>query len=454
MLIRDFRHVAVFLLPSMVLIYIALGFYHGSFAPTELIDQTITKPFGSSFAGSADTERPTSPKKDAATPSYHVASVPATHNELSSLSTADKSYFLVSFGPGQEGAINPSIIPVPGRDGIYAIVAQEAGRGSFEFREISCLATFTLGSNALLSCAEPARALPIQKSETKAGACSGPYEVLGANVGPHDARVFWGPDTVYTVYGSNSRFGCFGQFIQNFAGLIQWDEELVGQGRFPTGMEIEKPTPHDVLEKNWFMFWDKQGDMYAHYDVRAGKRSFAKLEANGSVGPDLAERTRERDDACLARLMPPVAEEAGQGVSEAVHQATNSLAVTMCRRSDPECVAGRENTVLFTVFHHKTHRNWHSVYEPYALAFAQEAPFEVYGVGRKPLWIRGRGERDDGVTEMMFVTSISWKGKGQRYHGYLDDEMFLGFGIEDKGTGGIDVRAEDVLKDLMLCDND
>jgi hypothetical protein len=244
---------------------------------------------------------------------------------------------------------------------------------------------------------------------------------------------------VYTVYGSNSAFGCFGQFIQDFPTLMDWTAEMVPPATdFRVGTEIQRPPPVGHIEKNWFVFWDSQGQIYAHYDL--APRSFAQLSPNGSVGGDLALA-----DACLDRLLPSTSED------ESVHQATNSLAVTLCRRADPTCRADKENTVIFTIFHHKTFRNMHSVYEPYVLAFRREAPFQVYGVGRKPLWIRGRGARDDGVTEMMFVTSIGWKGREQRYHGYLDDVMFLGFGVEDIGTGGIDVLAEDVLVDLGLC---
>jgi hypothetical protein len=40
---------------------------------------------------------------------------------------------------------------------------------------------------------------------------------------------------------------------------------------------------------------------------------------------------------------------------------------------------------------------------------------------------------------------------GSNIHGFIGDEMFLGFGIEDVRTGGIDIRAEDLLKDMGLC---
>jgi len=46
---------------------------------------------------------------------------------------------------------------------------------------------------------------------------------------------------------------------------------------------------------------------------------------------------------------------------------------------------------------------------------------------------------------------MSWKGKEQKYHGYLDDALFLAFGIEDSRSGGIDVTAGELLKGMGLC---
>lgn len=93
------------------------------------------------------------------------------------------------------------------------------------------------------------------------------------------------------------------------------------------------------------------------------------------------------------------------------------------------------------------------------------APFEMYAISSRPIWIYGRGAagekrptgREDDTswdeTEMIYVTSISWKMAEQNYHGYLDDVMFLSFGIEDEQAGSIDVVAADVLQELYLCDS-
>jgi hypothetical protein len=52
---------------------------------------------------------------------------------------------------------------------------------------------------------------------------------------------------------------------------------------------------------------------------------------------------------------------------------------------------------------------------------------------------------------MLYMTSISWKTHGQKYHGFIDDTLFLAFGREDSDAGGIDVTAGDLLAELGTC---
>jgi len=94
------------------------------------------------------------------------------------------------------------------------------------------------------------------------------------------------------------------------------------------------------------------------------------------------------------------------------------------------------------------------------MVFQQKAPFAIHGISTKPFWISGRGmpgkwKSPNGnlldQTQMLYVTSLSWKKAGQKYHGYIDDILFVLFGIEDSDTGGIDILAGDLLVDLGLC---
>ncbi|OTA86131.1 hypothetical protein M434DRAFT_82348 [Hypoxylon sp. CO27-5] len=373
-----------------------------------------------------------------------------THIVLFSVTTPDRKYFKLKFG--DKLGMNPNIIPHPILKNTWTIVAQHhdpVNMAPAPFVEISCDAVFNV-DNSELSCVFPPIDLAI--ASTGPGKCEGDLEYVSLNVGPHDARVFYGPGGPFTVYGSNSQETCFGQWMQDFRPLINWgasndptdmdsqepEQEII----FQLGTELHRPKPYSPMEKNWFIFWDHDGQMYAHYDI-APRRVFAKLGLDGSAGPDLAPLAAKAGDRrCMGKYIPKLGSE-----HESIHQATNSLSIIMCQRLDPTCSPSHTNTFVFTIFQHKTFRGFHSVYEPYVMVFRQMSPFQVYGISRKPLWIHGRDARG----RMFYVTSVSWKAHDQKYHGYMDDVLFLGFGIEDRDTAGIDVLASDLLAGLGLC---
>ncbi|KAK6365117.1 hypothetical protein LTS17_011595 [Exophiala oligosperma] len=375
--------------------------------------------------------------------------------EVFSASTKNKQYFLVEFG--NEKAINPNIIPHPTRPEAWIIVAQQhrdKDDKSIWFSELVCEARFKRGR---LSCNKPPKILPI--AVTAGDKCVDDLSYFSFNVGPHDARVFYGPTSPFVVFGSNSGYTCFGQWIQDFRVLVDWQHETIGGGPYRLATELQRPPPMSLVEKNWFLFWDKNGDAYVHYDAWPN-RVYAKQEKDGSVGGDLAHLARNNDEKCMQRFMPKV-----EGHLESIHQATNSLSITLCKRSDVGCEPNDENTYIMAIIQHKSYYSFHSVYEPYVLLFKRTAPFELHALSSKPIWIHGRGKPGEkrpkgpefesldswNQTEMFYVTSMSWKAQGQKYHGYSDDVVFINFGIEDSKTASIDVVAGDLLKDIGVC---
>lgn len=385
---------------------------------------------------------------------YPYNDVDNVHHRISSVSTADQKYFLIEFGSSE--GYNPSIIPHHTLDETFIIVAQlreHSVNDSVWWAEISCNARF---SDGVLKCVKEPLILPVAATFGDLWMC--PEEAIWTtySVGPHDARVFWGPKKPYIVYGSNSLYACMGQWIQDFRLLIDYGlDRSAGFDEFKMGTEMQRPDKYNYMEKNWFVFWNNEDEPHVHHDVWP-KRVFAKLNDDGSVGPDLAPAAK--DDKCMESHMPVRAK-----VLEGIHQSTNSLKITLCNRADPDCRPTNENTVIFTIFQHKSYYQFHGNYEPYVMAFRPTAPFSLYGISKKPFFINGRTRPSDpvrppwlleghyGQTEMFYVTSMSWRGKGQRYHGYLDDVVFIAFGIEDQKTAGIDVPAGELFTDMGRC---
>ncbi|KAL4959062.1 uncharacterized protein BDV14DRAFT_207105 [Aspergillus stella-maris] len=427
-----------------------------------------------------------------------------THQVLQSGFSPDAGYFSIDFGTHR--AINPSIIPHPDDNRSWIVTAQlhEPRKGDeprLWFAELVCTATFVPprardGGVQTLRCTNPPLILPIAATPSDSTKCTGDTAFFTLSIGPHDARVFYGPSGPYTIYGSTSRFTCFGQWMLDFRLLVDWGLDTINDhgGRFREPTELQRPRAYRPVEKNWFVFWDADGHSYVHYEI-SPTRMFARLESDGSVGPDLAPLAADADTACLQQLLPPLprafsssssssstspdaATLVGADHSESIHQATNALSITLCARADASCVTGPDNTFVLTIFQHKTFHKLHSTYEPYAMLFRGVFPFEVHGVSAKPLWIAGRrtpppppplplssqqqqsspGQSAEAMrrvklleSEMIYVTSISWKAHGQGYHGFLDDVLYLGFGIEDSAAGGIDVVAQDLIDGLAFC---
>jgi hypothetical protein len=464
MLIRGLKRLVAFVSPLLILIFTFLSFY----------DERLT--IALPFHGGRWKERFSfvwNPNRQHSQPlQYNLSTtisnddfgtveteMAETHCEVLSVSTADKRYFLIDFG--EQGATNPSIIPHPFLNDTWIIVAQQQKssviKNSVWFAELVCNAVFK-DDGTTLGCVGPPVILPI--AATSGDKCVGDLAYFALNVGPHDARAFYGPRTPYAIYGSNSVYACFGQWMLDFRILVDWGFEVFAEKEFRKATELQRPAPYGLIEKNWFVFWDEHEQIYAHYDV-APRRVFAKLEYDGSVGQDLAPLAAAGDDKCMAKYMPKVALE-----NESIHQATNSLSIILCKRSDSSCEANDSNKFILTIIQHKSFYYFHSVYEPYVILFQRTAPFEIYGISSKPIWIHGRGKSGEGEkpdfltaeesrswnqTEMFYITSLSWKTHGQKYDGYIDDVLFIAFGIEDSKAAGIDVVAGDLLVDLGLC---
>lgn len=362
--------------------------------------------------------------------------------------------------------INPNIIPDPYYDDRFLIVAQQhqdTHENIVWHTELTCRAAFQ--SNYDIDCVREPMILPI--AITRTDKCEGTdFPFITMNIGPHDARLFNGPDRPYVMWGAQSKYVCFGQWLQDYRPLTDWMSNytystIPKNANFELPTDLQRPPPYGQVEKNWFMWWDDKDEPYLHYHVYP-RRIFAKLNLDGSVGPDLAPAAYSRDDKCWAKHieLAPVQD---RQADDHLHQATNSLRITMCKRADPDCVATDSNTFVLTIFQHKISRMFHAMYDPYVMLFEQKAPFAIHGMSKMPFWIHGRSDnitkaahdidlnavRDQ--SEQFYITSINWKAVGKMYHGYLDDEVIVAFGIEDYQAAAIDVVVGDLIGDYFTC---
>jgi hypothetical protein len=417
-----------------------------------------TRPGAEAFIAVSDQGKSTIDETEDEDDDYNPLPDGIDYHEIFSLTTTDRK-----FSPIFTGGIpvyNPNVIPHPTDHTLWIMIAQreQSGEQIFVSQEMTC--NVGLLNDVMVCTAEPAT-IPIEPSIV--GNCSGDLAYFNSRGGPRDARMCYGPDAPYILYGSQSSYSCIGIWIEDARMLLDdfHAERSVVPKLFTHATELQRPPPVGGMEKNFFLFWDSSNRAYAHHDIYP-HRVFAQVEFDGSVGPNLGVNSASKDDVCLSMYMPALAPEL-----ESIHQATNSLSITLCKRADPGCTPNASNTFIFTIFQHKSYHDWHGIYEPYVMVFQRDSPFEVHAISQRPIWIHGRGpltketgsllysdpnkEIPSGHTEMFYVTSISWKTHGQKYHGYLDDPLFLAFGIEDTRAGLIDVLAEDLFSDLGYC---
>src|SRR4030088_1531331 len=88
------------------------------------------------------------------------------------------------------------------------------------------------------------------------GKCVGDLSWVSLSIGPHDARVFYGPSTPYAIYGSNSQYTCYGLWMQDFTVLMDWPFEFYDPRQFRVATELQRPELYSPVEKNYFVFWD------------------------------------------------------------------------------------------------------------------------------------------------------------------------------------------------------
>jgi hypothetical protein len=208
--------------------------------------------------------------------------------------------------------------------------------------------------------------------------------------------------------------------------------------------------------------------------TNAHPRTFAKLIGGGLTTPNMTDPVEE---PCL--LDPSVAEIEGGHYNEnsTWHQATPSLKLILCTRSNSTCNAESADTVFFAAIHRKHLNVWGLPvrYERYIVVWSTTPPFNMLAVSRYPLLMANETtfgwtaeETWDDVPEarlenrglwgrITYTTTIAYawgREEGdmrEKGTGYLDDEVILSVGVDDEGQVYGKVLVSDLLQCLRVC---
>ena len=239
---------------------------------------------------------------------------------------------------------------------------------------------------------------------------------------------------------------------------------------YPALTEITRnpPVTRGAVEKNW-MFFSSNSGAYIHYDMNPTKRTFAKLLGGGLTTVNL---TDPREMPCL--------HDPQEGKW---HQGTNSLRFVLCDRADPSCAPNGKNEVYFAIIHYKRKGLYDLPmrYERYVMVWSAEPPFSMLGVSKHPLLMYNEtatgfepeeGWQDDAEQQSLleaglpgkenwaaftYTVSIAWAWGRQndasegKNIGYLNEDVILGIGVDDKDMVFSRVTARDLLQCLKAC---
>lgn len=215
------------------------------------------------------------------------------YRKLYSLTSPEKKYWPVWWKG--EAAYNPNLVPHPTMPERWIIMAQHDRTdeptqiGASIGQEFICEAGFFQNK---LVCQNAPTVLPIAPSIE--GNCTGEKAWVNMAVGPRDGRMFMGPENPFIMYGSQSHRTCLSLWLQDARSLLlPCQAPSTTATLFSKAMELQRPEPYAVFEKNFFVFWP-QGIAHVHHDIWP-KRVFAQLGPMGNVEDDLAPAAAESD---------------------------------------------------------------------------------------------------------------------------------------------------------------
>ncbi|KAF2102939.1 hypothetical protein NA57DRAFT_52481 [Rhizodiscina lignyota] len=294
-------------------------------------------------------------------------------------------------------------------------------------------------------------------------------------IGPEDVKAWWttsgAPMLMFTnIYPIGNIKECFSMYMVDARAVTPRLDEALGEYgthlppiEFDTPVRLHRAEPRSV-EKNWAPFQapfgPDAGDIFFNVELD-GQRAYkfdrfdeyvrpVKTPPSSSPldeafylsGAGEPEQPAEPKRAtCLHNLVDKY------GYWQ-IHQGTPVLSMTLCNRG--ECEPNIHNTVNFGIIQPKYVKplNW---YEPRIATWNITRPFEWRSISKR-LTYHGTKSREYVYTMHMSYFFNTTSPPENRAHGFLDDEIWLGFGVADSRGAFMDVDARELMADHHYCD--
>ncbi|KAK9365077.1 hypothetical protein V1509DRAFT_571739 [Lipomyces kononenkoae] len=332
------------------------------------------------------------------------------------------------FGFNTPDRYNPNILPYPpGSPYPYFGIGQQAD-ASKHHELMYCDMAWGLSKGIgrrILRCQTGIQKLEFPEWQSPNGSCVWrPF--LEATNGPYDPRVFISPlGEPLMVVGTNGITNCLSQYIIDLRTMIPdlADKMKIGANvpvRFRQLTELPRDL-YDEVEKNWFLMYDDNNIGYVQHTIQ--NRSISALtdvdvlHSNHVVNLVKGEATPQ----CITALKKEY-EANNDQINSDIHQATNTLRVTLC---EFPCIPTIHNTVLIEIFQVKYHSYLEVFYRRYVMIMNVTAPFEIIGRTNNLIYA-GSDEK-----MLIFTVSMAWDHANFRHHESWNEEKYGGRAIWD-----------------------
>ncbi|KAF4125519.1 hypothetical protein GMORB2_4359 [Geosmithia morbida] len=294
-------------------------------------------------------------------------------------------------------------------------------------------------------------------------------------IGPEDMKAFWSrtraPLIIFTHQTPDENL-CEGMFIIDArAAVPEFGEILGSSGLDMPPVYFQEPTPlyrrppegqeEDARyqrEKNWALTQSpllpddqdlfvmaEPGQLFRFKSIGEPVEQVPSEEKSLVEAPfpyDANETWHSKAETCVHDVMRS---------DSHVHQSTPMLSLTLCNRGS--CTPKEDNTVLIGMVQRRYDPpvRAHTMYERRIVAYNSAPPYQMRSVSKKLMY---PGEEEDKYiwTGGMVFFANSTDIPLDRSHGFLDDEVWLSFGIMDKAPGWLDVSAEELIKYHYFCE--
>ncbi|KAK9239750.1 hypothetical protein V1525DRAFT_16897 [Lipomyces kononenkoae] len=314
----------------------------------------------------------------------------------------------MDFGHSSNGPrYNPNILPFPKsyKHPYIGFARQSPQKGLYHHEIVWCemdwADTPAIGRKTL-ACVGKETKVDLAEWGTPAGLCK-KVSYLALKQGLADPRILFSPwGEPLMIVGTNGQSNCMNQFVIDLRVVVpglNWKMKLQGVPiRFKQLTELPRPQ-YNEIEKNWFLMWDEINVGYVQHEIEDRSVSLlfgARSKQVNIASPGIPE--------CISSLKKKL--DGVEHLNE-IHQATNSLRVTLC---DFPCIPTIHNTVIIELMHMKYKNHFEIFYRRYAIIMNATAPFNIIGRTGN-LMYAGTDEKS-----MLYTVSITWDHEHYRAH--------------------------------------